>query len=54
MRDKVLVFKCPHCGKQNLVSSERLKLAKKRPVKCWVCQKVIPVELIEKISEVSD
>lgn len=54
MSEKVLVFNCPHCGKQNLVSSERLKLAKERPVKCWVCQKVIPVEFIEKIVKVSD
>ncbi len=35
--DKPLVFRCPSCGKQNLVDPRRLETAKERPVKCWVC-----------------
>ncbi len=34
---KPLVFRCPSCGKQNLVAQERLEKAKEIPVKCWVC-----------------
>ncbi|WP_158508767.1 hypothetical protein [Thermosulfidibacter takaii] len=35
--EKPVVFNCPKCGKQNLVAPERLKLAKEKPIKCWVC-----------------
>ncbi len=48
LSDKPVVVKCPYCGKQNLIAPERLKLIEKSPVKCWVCQKIIPKDLILK------
>ena len=47
---KPLVFRCPNCGKQNLVAPERLRTAKENPVKCWVCGKTFTYEELKKLS----
>lgn len=44
-----LVFNCPYCMGQNFVALERLKI-KGSPVKCWLCGREIPWELLEELS----
>ena len=44
--ERPLLIKCPHCGKQNLIAPERLKLIKDVSLKCWACQKEIPYDFI--------
>jgi len=46
-KEKGLVFLCPYCKAQNFVSLERLKI-KDSPLKCWVCSRDIPREVVEK------
>lgn len=47
MKEKVIIFDCPNCNKQNLVSERRLRFIEESPIKCWYCSKVIDKEYIE-------
>ncbi len=45
-----LVFYCPNCGAQNLVSEERLQ-HRERKVRCWVCKEPFDWTFIDGLVE---